>query len=118
MNEVLDFGFIALDWKALEVAICVSRFPSQADPWGHFEAFLEGFKLKGSLTEEEIKAIPVMMKLRLLTNVVHFVGRYLGGFDPAKALTDRICVYYKRLGWINENGGKIVELFRKALHGK
>lgn len=118
MSAVLDFEFIALDWKALEVAICVSRFPSQANPWGHFEAFLEGFKMTGTLKEEEIEAVPVMMKLRLLTNIIHFVGRYLGGFDSAKDLTDRICVYYKRLGWINENGGKIVELFKKAMLGK
>ena len=93
------------------MAICISRFPLSADPWRAINAFLEGFRE----TEDEIQAIPFLLKLRMLTNVIHFVGRYLGKLDNEKQFVDKLCSYYNRVGWANENSSKIVELFKTRL---
>jgi len=112
-TAVLDFEFAGTDWRALEVAICMSRFPSSADPWAGFEAYLSGFKGTCPLSEEEVKAIPSLMKLRILTNIIHFIGRYMEGLDPADHLKGRFKTYEKRISWINENSDAIVKLCRQ-----
>lgn len=115
MTAILDFEFASIDWKVLEIAICVARFPALDNPWSYFDAFLEGFRNACVFAEDEIKAIPQLMKLRLLANTVHNVGRYLGGFDPETVLTSRMDVYCKRIKWINENSSKLVEVFKNSL---
>jgi len=110
ITAILDFEFASIDWRALEVAICVSRYPSSADPWTGFVNYLSGFKGNCWLNEEEVKAIPSLMKLRILTNIIHFIGRWLEGLDSVDDLKNRFRTYFKRISWINENSHAIVKL--------
>jgi len=118
ITAILDFEFASIDWRALEVAICVARFALAENPWECFEAFLQGFSQTCSLLEEEIQAIPALIKLRTLTNVIHFIGRYIEGLDSEEDVTKRLQNYFKRIGWINDNEGKIVDIFKTYLLNK
>jgi Ser/Thr protein kinase RdoA (MazF antagonist) len=43
------------------------------------ESFVKGYKQVQKLSEEELKAIPWLIVLRLVSNCIYFVGRVVGG---------------------------------------
>lgn len=118
VTGLLDFEFASYDWRAMELAICLSKYAGEKDKDGNpvamafFEDFIDGFAEKGELGEQEIDAIPALINLRILSNVVYFVGRALGGEDDISSLTTRIANYCGRVDWITANSKKISDLIR------
>ena len=110
VTGLLDFEFSALDWRAMELAICLSKYCSETEPMGYFEQFVDGFAVNAELSKAEIEAIPILIRLRILSNVVYFVGRALAGEDQISTLTSRIETYCKRLRWLKTNEAEIVGL--------
>jgi Ser/Thr protein kinase RdoA (MazF antagonist) len=110
VTGLLDFEFSALDWRAMELAICLSKYCSETEPMGYFEQFVDGFAVHGELSKAEIEAVPILIRLRILSNVVYFVGRALAGEDRISTLTSRIETYCKRLRWLKTNEAEIVGL--------
>ena len=109
---MLDFEFSAYDWRAMELAICLSKYCSEQEPFGYFELFVDGFAVHGELTCTEIESICILIRLRILSNVVYFVGRALAGEDLMSTLTSRIETYCKRLRWLKTNESEIVTLIK------
>jgi len=64
----------------------------------------------GRLRKTEIGCIPDLIILRILSNVVYFVGRAVAGEDSIDSLTTRAEMYYNRIQWIKTNKGKIVDI--------
>ena len=63
------------------------------------------------LTKAEAEAMPTLIRLRILSNVVFFIGRWLA--DEAAITTligGRAQAYVKRLEWIKEHQSAIREL--------
>ena len=75
VTGLLDFEFSSYDWRAMELAICLSKYCSEDDPYPYFEKFVDGFAVTGELTSMEIESICTLIRLRILSNVVYFVGR-------------------------------------------
>ena len=115
VTALLDFEFCAEDWRAMEVAICLSKFAGEQDPWKFFEAFMAGFGAEGTLNADEIKAIPSLIKLRVVSNFVYFVGRYISGEDTLDTCISKLKSYHKRVFWVNENIDKISNLIQTNL---
>ena len=112
VTGLLDFEFSAYDWRAMELAICLSKYCSEQEPLGYFEQFVDGFAVHGELTCTEIESICILIRLRILSNVVYFVGRALAGEDLMSTLTSRIETYCKRLRWLKTNESEIVTLIK------
>ena len=110
VTGLLDFEFSAYDWRAMELAICLSKYCSEAEPMAYFESFVDGFAVHGELEAAEIESICVLIRLRILSNVVYFVGRALAGEDQISTLTSRIETYCTRLRWLKNNEREIVAL--------
>lgn len=83
-----------------------------------FDDFITGYSKHGELTFAEVKAIPDLINLRVLSNVVYFVGRSLGGEDSIASLTTRAKTYSGRVNWIKENKEKIIEIIDKKMRTK
>jgi homoserine kinase type II len=79
----------------------------------HIDAFIDGFATTGRLTKVEAEAIPDLINLRILSNIVYFVGRAIAGEDDISSITTRIVNYERRVNWVKENAnaitGRIVE---------
>lgn len=58
VTGLLDFEFCAVDYRAMELAICLSKYSNEDDPLPLFEAFCSGFLETGQLTMDEAEAIP------------------------------------------------------------
>ncbi len=82
VTGVLDFEFAAVDWRAMELVVGVSKYCGAQDPKPLLEGYIAGYKEGGgSFTAAEVQLIPELIILRILNNVVFFVGRYLAKED-------------------------------------
>jgi Ser/Thr protein kinase RdoA (MazF antagonist) len=88
----------------MELAVCLSKYA------GEKQEFIAGFAEHGQLTEQEISVIPDLINLRVLSNVVYFVGRALGKEDGIESLTTRAATYATRVEWINSKSQDIINL--------
>mmetsp|Transcript_17429 Transcript_17429/g.32889 ORF Transcript_17429/g.32889 Transcript_17429/m.32889 type:complete len:418 (-) Transcript_17429:148-1401(-) len=110
VTGLLDFEFTSMDWRATEVAVCLSKYVGEDDPFPLVERFLEGFSESGcTLTKDECEALPYMINLRVMSNVVYFVGRAAAGEDSINSLTKRADMYADRMVWVSANRQKIVD---------
>jgi homoserine kinase type II len=114
VTGLLDFEFASFDWRAMELAICLSKYAGeQPDAMPFFDAFIDGFATTGKLTKVEAEAVPDLINLRILSNIVYFVGRAIAGEDDISSITTRIANYERRVKWVKDNGnaiaGRIVE---------
>eukprot|EP00557_Chaetoceros_sp_GSL56_P009736 CAMPEP_0176478626 /NCGR_PEP_ID=MMETSP0200_2-20121128/1285_1 /TAXON_ID=947934 /ORGANISM="Chaetoceros sp., Strain GSL56" /LENGTH=401 /DNA_ID=CAMNT_0017874573 /DNA_START=203 /DNA_END=1408 /DNA_ORIENTATION=- len=109
VTGLLDFEFCSFDWRALEMAISLSKYAGEEpDAMPYFDDFIDGYSETGELTLDEARAIPDLINLRILSNVVYFCGRAVAGEDDISSLTTRIENYEKRVNWIKEHGDEIV----------
>jgi Ser/Thr protein kinase RdoA (MazF antagonist) len=121
VTGLLDFEFASNDWRGMELAICLSKYAGEKDAAGnsvampYFEDFIDGFAVSGELSDPEIEAIPDLINLRILSNVVYFVGRAIAGEDDISSLTTRIANYCGRVQWIKNNGEAIRQSLRKKM---
>jgi len=107
VTGLLDFEFSSYDWRAMELAICLSKYCSEDDPYPYFERFVDGFAVLGDLNAKEIEAMSTLIRLRILSNVVYFVGRAMS------TLTCRIDNYCQRLRWVKNNEDAIASLIKE-----
>lgn len=115
VTGLLDFEYAARDWRAMELAICLSKYAGEPDAFQYFEEFTEGFAEHGVLTAQEIEMIPDLIVLRILSNVVFFVGRTITGEDSPSSLTSRADAYSARIEWILGNKDKIVNMVKEKM---
>lgn len=89
---LLDFEFCTWDVRAMEPAVILSVLLGTEDEDGRkaVEQFCKGYGSKIKLTEEELNAIPVLMRLRKIDVFLHFMNRYLNGTDELQVLRHQI----------------------------
>lgn len=109
VTALLDYEFSSFDWRAMELAICLSKYAGEENGKEYFEQFIKGYAKTGKLTKVEAEAIPDLINLRILSNVVYFVGRHLAGEDDISSLTTRISNYERRVNWIRDHSKFIID---------
>ena len=95
-----------------ELAICLSKYAGEKDPMAFFVPFVRGFAAFGRLNEAEVRALPDLIQLRVLSNVVYFVGRALARESSIEDLTTRAQTYANRVNWLKQNAEEIRALVR------
>lgn len=118
VTGLLDFEFCTMDWRAMEVAVCLSKYVGEEDPFPLVDSFIAGYCEHGELNEAECRGLPDMINLRVLSNCVYFVGRALSGQDTIASLTTRADMYAQRVIWVNENRERITECVAKRMREK
>lgn len=113
VTGLLDFEFALFDWRAMELATCLSKYAGEANGMELFEEFVKGYAITGELTHKEAEAIPDLINLRVLSNVVYFVGRAIAKEDKIDSLTKRIENYSERVKWIQDNEKTIIDIIKK-----
>ncbi|KAI8616341.1 kinase-like domain-containing protein [Chytriomyces sp. MP71] len=115
VHGILDFEFTALDWRAMELAICLSKYAGEPEPFIYFNDFVAGYAEGDGarLTAVEVENLPQLIVLRILSNIVFFVGRAIAGEDTIETLTERVKSYARRIVWLEENEAKIIKLIQQ-----
>lgn len=70
VTGLLDFEFCGSDWRATELAVCLSKYVGEDDPFPLVESFIDGFCESGRLTSDEILGIPDMINMRVMSNAI------------------------------------------------
>jgi len=109
VTALLDYEFSSFDWRAMELAICLSKYAGEEKGREYFEQFIQGYAKAGKLTKAEAEAVPDLILLRQLSNVVYFVGRHIAGEDDISSLTTRIANYERRVNWIRDQSKFITD---------
>jgi homoserine kinase type II len=115
VSGILDFEFCTYCWRAMEIAVCLSKYAGEPDAMKYFDEFIPGFMKYGELTPLEIRFIPDLINLRVLNNVVYFVGRAIAGEDDISSLTTRADMYLTRIQWIHAHREEIVRKIENAV---
>lgn len=69
VTGLLDFEYCGFDWRAMELAVCLSKYAGEPDPFQYFEPFVMGYGQTATLSPDEIDSIPDLMILRIISNV-------------------------------------------------
>lgn len=115
VSGLLDFEFTAWDWRAMELAVALSKYVGEDDPLPLIEEFVGGYAIDGQLNEQEASIMPDLINLRIFSNVVYFTGRAYAGEDGLESLTSRVPSYAKRVRWVNANRRAIVDAVMTAV---
>ncbi|RYH18503.1 hypothetical protein EON65_27155 [archaeon] len=118
VSGLLDFEFCAHDWRVMELAICLSKYAGEKDAYSYFEQFIEGYMEYAELTPLEISVVPDLINLRILSNVVYFVGRSIAKEDRIASITTRAENYLSRIRWINANRDVITKKIQSCIANK
>jgi homoserine kinase type II len=116
VTGILDFEFCAMDWRMMELAICLSKYASERDnALSIFELFIKGYfeSFKEKITKEEADVVPKLIILRILSNTIYFVGRAIAEEDSIEVLTERVEAYVNRIVWLKSNNDFIAEIIKK-----
>lgn len=95
--------------------VCLSKYAGEPEAAAYFAEFLAGYADYSTLTEAEAMAVPDLVNLRILSNVVYFVGRWLAGEDGLASLTTRAQTYANRVQWVKSNRADIQRLVKEKL---
>ena len=94
----------------MELAIGLSKYAGEEpDAMPYFDDYIDGYATTGQLTRPEAEAIPDLINLRILSNIVYFVGRHIAAEDDISSITTRIENYARRVEWVKSNGDAIVQ---------
>jgi Ser/Thr protein kinase RdoA (MazF antagonist) len=118
VTGILDFEFASYDWAFMEAAAGLSKYVGEPDPTPYVKDYIRGFVLESNPTEAEIKALPDLIKLRVLETVVYFVARSWAGEDDISQLALRAENYAARVAWIDANADVIRNTMREAIAAK
>ena len=111
VTGIVDFEFVANDWRAMDLAICLSKYASEANPMLYFRQVIHGYRQYITLTSHEIEALSDLIILRILSNVVFFVGRAMAGEDSYQTLIVKIEPYLQRISWLRNHKADISSCF-------
>ncbi|WP_167357121.1 phosphotransferase [Paenibacillus pectinilyticus] len=107
LAAILDFEFVTIDARVMELAVCLSDLidPSLSEDRlkTNCRTFYEGYRQFIALTQEEKGILPLLIELRRLDVFIHFLGRYLDGVDPQGVLVDIITNTYEKTKWLQEH---------------
>ncbi|MGO4106071.1 phosphotransferase [Paenibacillus sp. YAF4_2] len=114
---VLDFEFCTIDVRPMELVVALIDFfkGEDSDIWNSIQLFCEGYGPEGSLTQEELEALPLLIKLRVLDVFLHFTNRYKEGLDEADILAGFIDQTCRICDWVDSNEKQLLELFQSKL---
>jgi Ser/Thr protein kinase RdoA (MazF antagonist) len=115
VSGLLDFEFCAMDWRAMELAICLSKYAGENNALGYFADFIDGYMQHAVLTPIEVEVVPDLINLRILSNVVYFVGRAIAKEDSISTITKKAETYLTRINWIKSNRRNIMTLIEKCI---
>jgi Ser/Thr protein kinase RdoA (MazF antagonist) len=117
VTAVLDFEFAARDLRALDLCVALSWWPvnvmGTGKEWDVINTFATIYLSHFPLLEEELLAIPDLLRLRDATSLVHRIGRYLAGQETDTRIQDRVRHSLWREAWLSTHQGQLLEYVMK-----
>lgn len=111
---LLDFEFCTRDVRVMEPAVILSDLLGAGKGREAVRRFCKGFGSGVRLSSEEIAALPVLIRLRKVDVILHFLSRYWNGTDEPEVLRKQIQLQAEGLQRLKEFDWLSEELARLA----
>jgi homoserine kinase type II len=112
---ILDFEFVSPDFRMTEVAVTISQLiREEADEsllFSNLADFVKGFCSTLTPLEDEIQTLPTLIKVRMVTLVFHFLGRYMNRLDSIDVVENQLKRFTFVGRWLDRNGEKLSRIF-------
>ena len=103
VTAVLDFEFVTFDYRVMDLAICLSKYVGENDPFQYIEPCLQGYSHHVTLTPQEIEFLPTCIIVRVVWSLVYFMGRIVAKEEVPATLCNRLENYCQRVRWCHAN---------------
>ncbi len=94
VTAIFDFEFAGIDLRVMELCVALSWWPlylmGTGKEWGVMDALARAYLAGFPLTEEELRAIPSVLRLRDAGSLVHRIGRYFSGLETDITIQRRV----------------------------
>lgn len=112
VTGVLDFEFSAWALRVMDYAIGIGGGPKSLrsgwEDWDVLASFSRGYFAHHHLTEEELEALPDLIRLRRAYFVLRFAERYRLGLETAEQVRGMTWWALNAEDWLEENGAELV----------
>ena len=114
VTGLLDFEFSDYDLRALDLVAALSNCTSLQEEagWAQAGAICAGYCRRVRLSEAEVLAVPLLMRLRHVVVNLHGAGRWLAGLNPVEEVLRRLRDGAARDGALRRQAGRLEELVR------
>jgi len=107
VTAVLDFEFVGVDLRVLDVCVALSWWPvdllGTGKEWDLIDTFGNSYVTYFPLSEQELLAFPDIWRLRDATSLVYRMGRYLARLEMDTRMQDRVQHSLWRETWLSAN---------------
>lgn len=107
VTAVFDFEFAGVDLRVMDLGVALSWWPlnlmGTGREWEVIDAFATAYVADFPLSEEELRAIPEVLRLRDAGSFVHRMGRYFAGLEIDATMQERVEHSLWREAWLTTN---------------
>jgi homoserine kinase type II len=120
VSGILDFEFAGPDLRVLDPAVGVHVFSADWSARSFSvdltvaRTFAQGYREWVNLSEEEICAVPELLRLRSAVSVIHRLGRKRAGLASNDDVGSRMREALRMDAWLKENQGPFLEAIASA----
>ncbi len=104
VTAVFDFEFAGIDLRVMELCVALSWWPvdlmGTGREWEIIDALATAYVADFPLCEEELHAIPTVLRLRDVGSLVHRMGRYFAGLEIDATIQKRVEHSLWREAWL------------------
>ena len=104
VTAVFDFEFAGIDLRVMELCVALSWWPvnlmGTGKEWEVIDAFATAYVAGFPLSEEELRAIPEVLRLRDAGSLVHRMERYFAGLETDATMQKRVEHSLWREAWL------------------
>jgi homoserine kinase type II len=104
VTAVFDFEFAGIDLRVMELCVALSWWPvglmGTGKEWEIMDALATAYVAGFPLREEELHAIPTVLRLRDVGSLVHRMGRYFAGMETDATMQKRAEHSLWRESWL------------------
>ncbi len=104
VTAVFDFEFAGYDLQIMELAVALSWWPVRlmgtGKEWEVMDAFAMSYLAGLPLSEEELSALPSVLRLREVGSLIHRMHRYFAGLETDVEMQERVEHSLWREAWL------------------
>lgn len=107
VTAILDFEFAGPDRRIFDLCVALSWWPVRlmgtGQEWEMIDVFGQTYTAHFPLIDEELQALPAVLRMRDTTALVYRVGRYLAGLESLQTIQERAEHSLWRESWLTAN---------------